>query len=386
MSNLFKVIKREFNIISNDRNIFTILIIVPVFYVFMYGTLYWNKTENKLPVIVVDMDRSNFSHDFIKRIGSHQLINVVSVSGDLSEAKKEMDNMNIHGIIYIPYNSNRLLETKQSVTIESFLNTTRFLVSNDINKAINEVAFSFAAENREVYLKSAGYHTKEAERLSEPITADVRAMFNRAETYGYFLIPGIIALVLHQTLLIGLSENMARERQYKNNLKEFKLTSGNNVFIAVAGKTAFYFFLYLCYSLFFFTAGFYVFKINIEGDFWLLMFITALMIIAAIFLSIFVSSFFKRKFTALLVIAFSTYPLFLITGYVFPSYAMPLPLQYFSKLFAITPYLNSYIRITQLGAGFENIYSEFINLCIVTIVLFVFAVLRINFLFRKVES
>lgn len=385
MFNFLKVIKREIEIIAKDRNIFTILILVPVFYVFMYGTLYWNKTEIKLPVIVVDMDRSEFSQTFIKRINAHQLIDVISVTGDLSYAKKEMDKMNIHGIVYIPHNSNNLLDTKKSITIEAFLNTTRFLVSNDINKALNETALSFASDSREIYLKSVGYNSRESETLIEPIKSDVRAMFNRNETYGDFLIPGIIALVLHQTLLIGLSENIARERQNINIIKEYKQISGKNAFTALAGKSCFYFILYLSYALFFFSTAFYVFKINLAGNALTLTLITSLMILSTIFLSIFISSFFKRKFVALIIIAFSTYPLFLISGYVFPSYAMPLPLQYFSKIFSITPYLNSYIRVTQLGAGFEDIYTEIINLLLITVSLFVFSLFRIKYLFKKIQ-
>lgn len=385
MYNFINVIKREIEIITKDRNIFTILIVVPVFYVFMYGTLYWNKTEIKLPVIVVDMDRSEFSQTFIKRINAHQLIDVISVTGDLSYAQKEMNKMNVHGIVYIPYNSNNLLDTKKSVIIEAFLNTTRFLVSNDINKAINETALSFASDSREIFLKSAGYNSRESETLIEPIKSDVRAMFNRNETYGDFLIPGIIALVLHQTLLIGLAENFARERHKIKIIKEYKQFSGNNAFTALAGKSCFYFILYLSYALFFFSTAFFVFKINLAGNVLTLIIITSLMILSTIFLSIFISSFFKRKFVALIIIAFSTYPLFLISGYVFPSYAMPLPLQYFSKIFSITPYLSSYIRVTQLGAGIENIYIEIMHLLLITVSLFIFSLFRIKYLFKNIK-
>ena len=375
-------IKREINIISKDRNIFTVIILVPVIYALMYGSLYWNKGEDKLAVAVVDMDRTEFSSGFIKALNNHQLINVITITGDLSEAKLKMDRMDVMGIIYIPVDAGKLLESKKSITITSYLNTTRLLVSNDINKAVNDVAAYYVNDKRNIYLKSTGYNSKEAATLVEPVKADVRAMFNKMETYGDYLIPGILALILHQTLLLGLSENIARERQ-NNLISEYKSVSGNNSVIALLGKTAFYFLTYFAYSILFFTLAFSIFKINLAGSLVLLLVITSLLILSAIFLSILISSFFKRKFIAIIVMAFTSYPLFFISGYVFPSYALPVPLQYFAKAFTISPFLKAYIRLTQLGAGFGNIQGEIIHICIITVVLFVLVLLRLKYLFYK---
>jgi ABC-2 type transport system permease protein len=380
--NIMKLFWREVAIVVKDRDVFTLIIIVPVFYAFIYGSLYMYKTEEKVPVMVVDMDRSEFSSEFIKRMNSSQLMNVISVSGDMETAKKEMLSMNVHGIIYIPHGAEVDLKMKKSVNLTAFLNTTRFLVSNDINKAVNDVAFSFNNETRKVYLQSLGYNSREAESLTEPVKNDMRAMFNNEETYGDYLIPGLLALILHQTLIIGLSECVAREREFKL-IREIKSMSAGSAFAALTGKTLFYFLLFTTYSLFFFTVTFPVFKIRLDGSVPALILITSLLILSAIFLSVFVSSFFKRKFVAMIIIAFTSYPLFFISGYVFPSYALPVPLQYLSKIFATTPYLSAFNRITQLGAGFENIKGELMSLAIITSSLFVLAWLRVKYLFNK---
>jgi ABC-2 type transport system permease protein len=144
--------------------------------------------------------------------------------------------------------------------------------------------------------------------------------------------------------------------------------------------------MYFSYSLLFFTIAFSAFKINMLGSLTLLIVITSLMILSAVFLSILFSSFFKRKYVALVFMAFSTYPLFLITGYTLPLYTLPVPLQYLSNMFTITPYLNAYVRLTQLGAGFENIKSEILSMGLITFVLFVLALLRLKYLFIKAKQ
>lgn len=158
--NIFKIFQREISIVLKDRDVFMIIIIAPIFYAFVYASLYYNKTEERVPVAVVDMDRSEFSETFTRRMNTSRMLDAVLVTGDMNEAKVMMASMKIQGIIYIPHNSSTDLKSRESVTLTVYLNTTRFLVSNDINKAVNEVASSFNEENRKVCLQSMGYNTR----------------------------------------------------------------------------------------------------------------------------------------------------------------------------------------------------------------------------------
>lgn len=380
-----RLFMREVLTVLKDRDVFTLIIIVPIAYAFIYSSLYFYKTEERVPVAVVDLDRSEFSQTFIRRMNANKLLDVVFVTGDMNEARNGMNSLTVQGIIYIPHDAETELKMKKSVTITAYMNTTRFLVSNDINKAVNDVAFSFSDETRKIFLQSSGYNSREAENLIEPVKNDIRPLFNTNETYGDYLLPGLLALILHQTLLIGLSECVAREREFRT-IGEMKETAGGSAVTAITGKALFYFLMFTAYSLFFFAVTFPVFKINLLGSVPLLIFITSLLILSAIFLSIFVSSFFKRKFVAMILIAFTSYPLFFVSGYVFPTYALPLPLQYLSKIFAITPYLSAYSRVTQMGAGFENIKGEVLSIVIITAALFMLAWWRVKVLFKKEVS
>ncbi len=381
-SGLWKVILRETGRIAHDKDLITILLLAPLVYCFYYSSLYWNKTEKDVPVAVVDMDNSQFSKEFIKRLEVHENTTVKFVTGDLSYAKSKMDEMDIHGIIYIPSESEKNMKLSNKIVIKAFLNTSRFLVSNDINKAVTDVSFSINDDVKLKYFESSGLSTKEAENAIEPVKTDIRPVFNITETYGDFLIPGILMLILHQTLLIGLSESIAKEREEKT-LNEFYTASYRNTAVAIAGKAAFYFILFGAYSVFTLSIIFSIFKINLFGNLLLLSLLLSILLISVIFMGFLISSFFKRKILALQLIAFSSYPLFFITGYAFPRHTIPLAIRWFSDLFAITPFFEAYRRLTQMGAGFENILPEFLHMIILTAVLGVLAFSRMYFLFRK---
>jgi len=110
---------------------------------------------------------------------------------------------------------------------------------------------------------------------------------------------------------------------------------------------------------------------------------TALLILSASFLSVLVSSFFKKKILSLQLLAFTSYPVFLISGYVFPLHSMPKTIQVISTCLPTTPYLNAFVRITQMGAGWENIMPQFFHLAIVTAVIGILALTRMKVLFMK---
>ncbi len=382
LRNILNIIFREIKMLTGDRDLFIIVFIVPVLYGFFFASIYIYKAEKNIPVAVVDLDKSEFSEDFIQRITANGMLSVVYSTGNLEVAKSKLLSMDYHGIVYIPHESESNLKSGKSINIVLYLNTTRFLISNDINKTVNEASLAFNDERKKLHIQSLGYNSDEANDIIDPVRSEVHPMFNTTETYGDYLIPGLLALILHQTLFIGVSECIAAERE-KKSLQNLKNVSGNSVFTAITGKTLLYLLLFTAYSLFFFAFTFPAFKIQLAGSIPALILITSLMILSVIFMSIFVSSFFKKKHTALLLIAFTTYPLFFISGYVFPSYALPEPLAYMSKIFPITPFLSAFTRITQYGAGFENIHKELINISLIAMGMFLIAWYRIKSLFKS---
>ncbi|MFA5404998.1 MAG: ABC transporter permease [Ignavibacteria bacterium] len=382
LKSYWKVLRRELSLITHDKDIIIIILIAPIFYALFYNSIYINKTEKDVPVAVVDMDNSAFSRNFIRRLDAHELASVNTVTGDVCEAQRLLNQMKVQGVIIISKDAEINLQLKKGTTLVANLNTTRFLVSNDINKAVNEVAFSFGNEYRQIYFQNIGYNSNEAKELIEPVKGDIRPMFNTVETYGEFLIPGLLALILHQTLMIGLSESVAKEREEKK-LKELYDASGRNTLIAIAGKGTFYFLMFGAYAYFFYVVTFSMFKINFLGSVSAVIVMTALLIISAIFFCIIISSFFKKKILSLQLLAFTSYPIFLISGYVYPFHSLPVFLQYVANCLPTTPYLSAFVRLTQCGADWSNIMPQFYHLLIITGIMGLLSLVRMKVLFMK---
>ncbi|MGE5364060.1 MAG: ABC transporter permease [Bacteroidota bacterium] len=382
ITGIFSVLRRELGIITRDKDLITLILLSPLFYAFFYGSIYLNKSENSVPVAVVDMDKSITSQSLIRSLDSHQLIDISRKVNDYSSAVDLLYKMDVQGIVYIPKGFSADLKSGMGTDLKVYLNTSRFLVSNDINKAITEVALTYSAAVKLKYFQAQGYSFEQAKEIAEPIHTEIHSLFNPTESYGDFMIPGILVLVLQQTLLIGLAESIAKERE-TGSLKSLYSASNRSVWALITGKGAFYFLLYCAYAFMFYTVHFSLFKLNFIGSYTAAAVLTVLFLIAVIYLCIFVSSFFKRKIVSMQVFAFTSYPFFLISGYPWPFQEIPAPLQLLSWILPSTPYLNAFSRITMMGAGWNDVLPEFYHLLILCFIGLICTRMRMRALLRS---
>ncbi|MCB9248371.1 MAG: ABC transporter permease [Ignavibacteriales bacterium] len=259
-----------------------------------YGSIYYNKVETNVEISIMDLDNSATSNKLIRYLDSHQSISVTGKISNLEEGNKELISEESKAIVCFPKGFEETLKKGKRGEIKIYLNGTRFLVSNDLNKAINEVIGYANAGISLKYFETKGYNRGQAVEMIDPIKMDVRPLFNFTESYGDFLIPAVLVLILQQTLLIGLSESIAKERE-TNSFEGLSRLANWNPNLLIQGKGLFYMFLFGSYGFFFFIINFYVFKIPNRGEFIPLFIFTSLLILSVIYLSIFISSFFHRK-------------------------------------------------------------------------------------------
>jgi ABC-2 type transport system permease protein len=74
---------------------------------------------------------------------------------------------------------------------------------------------------------------------------------------------------------------------------------------------------------------------------------------------------------------------FLISGYSWLYQSLPFYLKGLTNAIPSTPYFAAFTRITQMGAGFNEVLPELIHLLVLTIAGYVLAYFRINSIMKK---
>lgn len=367
---------REVKLVAKDHSLLLTLLIAPLLYAFFYGSIYSYKTEEEVPIAVVDEDHTGLSRLMIRQIDNTQMVHVAAVT-NLAAAKESMLQGKVQGFLYIREGMEKKVLSLQQTNMVLAVNAARFLPSSDVMGTITQVGLTVGAGVRLQYLQKKGMNTEASLQEVMPVKPDFRPLFNNRTDYGTFLLPGLLAMILQQTLLLGLAGGVAAERQrgtvvFKNttlNAGESTATfsawmnTGVSLSAALWGKGLFYFILFSCYAFFFLTVNFGVLDLQLLGNPWELGMVTALFLLSLIPMGIFIGLLFRSQLLCTQLMAFSTYPIFLITGYTWPIQQLPEALKVVSGILPITPFLSLYQGIVQQGAHISDRMPELFHLC-----------------------
>ncbi len=378
--NISKMFKRELNIISGDHSIILTVLVAPLLYAILLGSIYLNKEANQIAFAVVDMDKTETTRMLTRLLASSPQIKFIDEFEDYGDAIDQFYQMNIESFVYFPMGFEKNLKKLNHADVKLYLSTTRFLPSSEVNKAIQKIMIMAGAGIRLRYYTAQGINPKHAIEMVMPLQAEVRPIYNPTNNYGDFLLPGLFLLIIQQTLLLGLGESVANDGEKKS----FKKLLSSGVYNYVSGKTAFYFALYIAYFIFFLSIIFPWFDIPVNGSLSAIMVMSLLFIMTLIFLAILIGSFIKDQKLYMEILAFSTYPFFLISGYSWPVSSMPVFMQWISHLVPTSPFFRAFVKLATMGGSWQHIIPQFINLLILCIIFGVLTFWRLSLL-RKTE-
>ena len=381
MKEIFDILKRELKNVSKDSSLFLILLLAPILYAFMYGSIYLNKGEEKVKLALIDNDGTAISRTLTEQFDSTPMIEIIPTS-NINEAQEKMYQGDVQGYFYIESGFEKNILSQKQTNVNLVLNASRFLPSSDLLSTVTKVCLTVGAGVRKTYFNKQGMGEDESMKMTNPINMDYRPLYNSGMTYGAFLLPGLLAIILQQTLLIGVAAAFTSERE-ENKLLNLYQVSKQSISKMIFGKSLLYFFAFMIFGLFFSIVNFSVFGVEIRGSYFDLAVISALFIATIIVFGMLIGSFFKTKLFAFQVLVFSSYPIFLITGYSMPYQALPKFVQMLSDTLPTSPFLKTYISIVQSGGSLADNLNSVIHLVILWIIFEFLLILRIKYLIKS---
>ncbi|MFA6863882.1 MAG: ABC transporter permease, partial [Dysgonamonadaceae bacterium] len=205
---------------------------------------------------------------------------------------------------------------------------------------------------------------REAEVAAEPFTYEAIILYNEPMGYASFLLPAILMLVIHQTLLfgIGMSAGTAREENTFHELTP--LNSDRSVFHVVIGKALCYFSWYLVVAAYILGVIPKLFNLPHIGNPLDIALMVVPYLLAVIFFSMTLSVFIRNRETGFVVFLFTSLILLFLSGSSWPLSSVHSFWRTFSMMLPSTFGINGYIKINSMGATISQINMEYIGLWI----------------------
>jgi ABC-2 type transport system permease protein len=382
MKKWFSILKSELSLIFEDKSILLTCLVAPILYAFFIGSIYSEKEVSEIPIAIVDFDHSNLSRKVAHLINTSEKVSTEGYYSSLEDAMFHFNNLEIQGIVILPkYFQKKTMNLDRS-HVELILNNTKFLTSNEINKAVQEVILTVSGGVRMQYFISNNIPIEMAKQKSQPIMPVIKSVYNATNNYGDYLLPILLILILQQTLIIGFGQSIVHEFKHGilHQLEHFSFYGFMQV---LSAKSTYYVVLYTAYFFVFYKLIFPHFSLSFNGSIFLHLLLSLLFISVVMVYTILLASFFKTPIGWTEVLAFSTYPLFLVSGYSWPIDVMPKGLQIFANLLPSTPYFNMFNALAKEGAKFEDITNGFVHLLVLFLIGYLLLYMRFRFIKLK---
>ena len=157
---------------------------------------------------------------------------------------------------------------------------------------------------------------------AQPVNVQSRLWFNEANDSSYFLVPGLIVLVM--TLIGGLLTAMVMAREWERGTLESLLVTPVRSEEILLGKTLPYFALALVGFLLCVLSAKFLFHVPLRGSIWVLFGDSMLYVLVALGIGLLISSWVKNQFVASQLTMLATFmPAFMLSGFLFDLRSMP---------------------------------------------------------------
>ena len=157
---------------------------------------------------------------------------------------------------------------------------------------------------------------------SPPVNVQSRLWFNEANDSRYFLVPGLIVLVM--TLIGGLLTAMVMAREWERGTLESLLVTPVRTEEILLGKTLPYFVLALFGFMLCVLSAKFLFHVPLRGSVWVLLGASMLYVLIALGIGLLISSWVKNQLVASQLTMLVTFlPAFMLSGFLFDLRSVP---------------------------------------------------------------
>ena len=369
LSDWNEIFREELRTIFKDQGILIFFFVVPLVYPLLYTFIYTNEVVREVPIAVVDDSRSALSRDFLRHLDASPDVDIISYCANMKEAEQHIKHREAYGIIYVPCDFSTRLHRGEQVAIQAYGDMSGMLYYKSILGSATEVSLKF---NARIKVERGGGTTAEQDKLSEhAIRYEVVSLYNPQNGFAAFLLPGVLILIIQQTLLlgVGMAAGTKREKNLFHHLLSIK-QHPRGLLRIVCSKSLAYLLAYIPVSVYVLAVVPRMFQLNQIGNPGTLALFILPFLIACTFFAMTISGLIKHREASIVLIVFSSVPLLFISGISWPGSALPDFWKAVGYAFPSTFGINGFVAINSMGAHLSDVRSEWYFLWLQALVYF----------------
>ncbi|MEJ2689198.1 MAG: ABC transporter permease [Deltaproteobacteria bacterium] len=305
--------------IRRDPSSILLAIVMPVVLLFLFGYgVSLNPTE--VPVAIVTSDHSPEARQLVARFQLSTYFAPIQV-GSMQQAEELVQEGVVDGIIHLQGNFSTTLFGSHQAPIQIIVNGI------DANRARLIQGYAMGTVQQWDAIRQSLGETE----ASLPVVVKPRIWFNESSESSYFLVPGLIVLIM--TLIGILLTALVIAREWERGTMEAILVTPVRVGELLLGKTLPYFVLGMLGMGMTVAGGAWIFGVPLRGSLPLLVLLSSIFMLASLGFGLVISATVRVQFVAAQISVIAGFlPAFFLSGLLFDLGSTPKAIRVISHL------------------------------------------------------
>jgi ABC-2 type transport system permease protein len=370
-SRLISIIRKEFIQILRDPRTLVMIIVIPIMQLFLLGYSATNDVRN-VPLAVLDRSKSTESRALLDAYKAADYFRIAYTIQSEAEIETLIESGDARAAIIIPPDyAQRLndgdaqvafiLDGSDPTSASTALSAAQLISQAHSTKLLTE-RFSRTGQNM---------------RIQPPVQVRTTVWYNPDMISAYFMIPGVIGMILYAIAAILTASSVVRERE-RGTIEQLIVTP-IRPWELIVGKLMPYVILGFFNTIEVLAVGHWWFGMPIRGDLGLILILSVVFLATGLGIGLFASTIANTQQEAMLTVWMTLLPSIFLSGFFFPLEAMPKVLQWLSYLMPLRYYLVIIRSLLLKGVGLQMIQTDVIAMTLFAVGIMTAAALR----FRK---
>lgn len=368
---LISIVRKEFIQLWRDKRMLAMILVFPLIQLFILSYIFTTDVRD-LPMAVFDQSHSAEARDFLKAYQTTDYFKLTYIVNSDLELHRLIEKGEVGvGLIIPPDYASQVHKGQAQVAL--ILDGSDPTIANTALSAARLIAQNYATNLMVEKLQSRGMNI----HLQLPIDVRTSVWYNPDLVSAYFMIPGVIAMILFAITALLTATAVVREREHGT--IEQLIVTPIRPWELVVGKILPYVILGLLDTVEVIAIGHFWFGVPVRGSLLLIAFVSILFLASGLGIGLLASTIANTQQEAMLTVWMTLLPAIFLSGFLFPINNMPWLLRWISYAIPMRYFLEA-LRVLMLkGAGLAAIQNQVIALVLFGILIMGAAALR----FRK---
>ncbi|PHS67941.1 MAG: multidrug ABC transporter permease [Flavobacterium sp.] len=344
MKRFIGFIRKEFYHIFRDKRSLFILFGMPIAQIMLFGFAITNEINN-VDIAIFDKSKDATTQEIINKITASKYFSNKQLIQNEKEIEAVFKKGKVKAVLVFEKDFSKKLVKEHNATIQIITDATDPNTANTISNYTNSILKKYQQEiNKDI-------------KIEYQIISETRMVYNPELKSVFMFVPGVMTIILMLVSAMMTSISITREKELGT--MEILLVSPIKPIQVIIGKVFPYIFLSVINAIVIILLSIFVFKMPVQGSFFLLGFESVLFIINALSLGILISTISETQQTAMMISLMGLMlPVILLSGFIFPISSMPFPLQVISNIIPAKWFIIILKGIMLKGVGISFIWKE----------------------------